>query len=115
MEVSCTGLGTWPCGQPRCALFRLWHQTHLWTVCNGVADVAGHLAALSATDVYRYLAQEHDATTAAVLLGMAAARRASLDAGTAKMLFLHVPARWRPHHRLANGSVCGAREGDGVP
>jgi hypothetical protein len=54
---------------------------------------AGHLAALSATDVYRYLAQEHDATTAAVLLGSAAAKRGSLDPAAAKMLFLHVPSR----------------------
>ncbi len=55
--------------------------------------MAGHLACLSSTDLYRYLSQEHDATTIGVLLGMAAAKRATLDATISKMLFLHIPAR----------------------
>lgn len=61
-----------------------------------VLHCAGHLAALSATDVYRYLAQEHAPTTVAVLLGMAAAKRGTLDPGATKMLFLHVPSRHPP-------------------
>lgn len=36
---------------------------------------AGHLSCLAATDLYRYLSQEHDATIIGVLLGMAAAKR----------------------------------------
>ena len=53
---------------------------------------AGHLSCLSATDLYRYLSQEHDATTVGVLLGMAASKRGTLDPVISKMLFLHVPA-----------------------
>ncbi|KAK9819157.1 hypothetical protein WJX81_007920 [Elliptochloris bilobata] len=55
--------------------------------------LTGHLACLSSTDLYRYLSQEHDATTIGVLLGMAAAKRATLDATISKMLFLHIPTR----------------------
>ena len=84
-------------------------------MCN--APRAGHLSCLAATDLYRYLSQEHDATIIGVLLGMAAAKRCashgavsclsvaacpcvvecacrrSQDAGTSKMLFLHLPTR----------------------
>ena len=62
-------------------------------VCFSMLPLAGQLACLSATDLYRYLSQEHEATTVGVLVGMAAARRGSQDPATAKMLFLHVPAR----------------------
>jgi hypothetical protein len=37
--------------------------------------ITGHLRALTNTDLYRYLVQEHDATTLGVLIGTAAARR----------------------------------------
>lgn len=57
---------------------------------------AGHLTCLAATDLYRYLSQEHDATTAGVLLGMAAAKRGTSDASISKMLFLHLPSRFPP-------------------
>lgn len=53
----------------------------------------GHLEVLAPPDVYRYLTQEHDATTVGVLLGMAAARRGTMDATVSKMLFLHIPTR----------------------
>ena len=52
----------------------------------------GHLTALTNTDLYRYLVQEHDATTVAALLGVAAARRGTARADAAKMCFLHLPA-----------------------
>lgn len=55
--------------------------------------LSGALAELSVPDVYDYLRQEHAATAIAVLLGMAAARRGSMDAAVYKMLFLHVPSR----------------------
>ena len=58
----------------------------------GVAD-AGHLRCLSATDLYRYLSQEHEATTVGLLVGMGAARAGTMDSTVAKMLFLHIPAR----------------------
>ncbi len=58
-----------------------------------LVTIAGHLSCLSATDLYRYLSQEHDATTVGVLLGMAASKRGTLDPVISKMLFLHVPAR----------------------
>ena len=44
-------------------------------------------------DLYTYLSQEHEATMLGVLLGMAAAKRGTMDAATSKMLFLHLPAR----------------------
>uniref|UniRef100_A0A1D2AC28 Uncharacterized protein n=1 Tax=Auxenochlorella protothecoides TaxID=3075 RepID=A0A1D2AC28_AUXPR len=55
--------------------------------------VAGHLGCLAATDLYRYLAQGHEATILAVLLGMAASRRGLRDAAVSKMLLLHLPSR----------------------
>jgi anaphase-promoting complex subunit 1 len=56
----------------------------------------GHLRILAATDVYRYLAQEHDVTTVGVLLGMAAAHHGTLNPVISKMLYLHIPARHPP-------------------
>lgn len=41
----------------------------------------------------RYLSDEHDPTTIAVLVGMAAQRRGSMDPTVTRMLFLHLPAR----------------------
>ena len=38
-----------------------------------------HLDVLAATDVYRYLSEEHEATTVGVLLGMSAAHRGTMD------------------------------------
>lgn len=55
--------------------------------------LTGQLSCLAATDLYRYLAQEHDATIISVLLGMSAAKRGSMDATISKMLFLHMPSR----------------------
>jgi anaphase-promoting complex subunit 1 len=45
-----------------------------------------HLGVLAATDVYRYLAQEHEATTVGVLLGMAAAHRGTMDPAISKVI-----------------------------
>ena len=39
------------------------------------------------------LSQEHEATMVGILLGLAVAKRGSMDGPTSKMLFLHVPAR----------------------
>ena len=55
--------------------------------------VAGQLDCLSATDLYMCLSQEHEATMVGVLLGVAVAKRGTMDGPTSKMLFLHVPAR----------------------
>ncbi|KAJ7525602.1 hypothetical protein O6H91_17G058400 [Diphasiastrum complanatum] len=55
-----------------------------------------HLGVLAATDVYRYLAQEHEATTVGILLGMASAYRGTMDPAISKMLYLHIPARHPP-------------------
>lgn len=57
-----------------------------------------HLGVLAATDVYRYLSQEHEATTVGVLLGMSAAHRGTMDPGISKMLYLHIPARHPPSY-----------------
>ena len=53
----------------------------------------GHLSRMTATDLYRYLAQEHEATTVAALIGVAAANRGTADPATARLCFLHLPAR----------------------
>ena len=57
----------------------------------------GGLACLTAADLYSYLSQHHDATTVALLLGMAAVKRGSLDLTASKMLCLHLPA-FLPSH-----------------
>ena len=43
------------------------------------------------SDLLEYLTQHHEATTAAILLGTATARRGSVDATLSKMLCLHIP------------------------
>ena len=53
----------------------------------------GHLSGLTATDLYRYLAQEHEATTVGTLLGVAASKLGTGDPATSRMCFLHVPTR----------------------
>jgi len=53
---------------------------------------AGLLNALTPADVLEYLAVAHLPTTVGILLGLAAGKRGSLDAGAAKALVLHVPA-----------------------
>jgi anaphase-promoting complex subunit 1 len=58
---------------------------------------AGHLDRLATPDLYRYLSFEHDATRIGLLLGMAAAKRASMDPRTSTSLFMHVPNR-HPQH-----------------
>ena len=53
----------------------------------------GHLSSLTATDLYRYLAQEHEATTIGTLLGVAASKIGTGDSATSRMCFLHLPTR----------------------
>ena len=53
----------------------------------------GHLSGLTATDLYRYLAQEHEATTIGTLLGVSASKIGTADPGTSRMCFLHLPTR----------------------
>ena len=55
--------------------------------------LTGHLRALTNTDMYRYLVQEHEATTVGVLIGTAAAHRGTMNPETSKMCFLHLPTR----------------------
>ncbi|GAX79204.1 hypothetical protein CEUSTIGMA_g6644.t1 [Chlamydomonas eustigma] len=50
------------------------------------------LSCLAWTDLYRYLSEQHDATTIGVLLGAAACHCGTSDARVSKMLLLHVPA-----------------------
>ncbi|KAJ0979367.1 hypothetical protein J5N97_014841 [Dioscorea zingiberensis] len=52
-----------------------------------------HLRVLTITDVYKYLAQEHDITTVGILLGMAASYRGTMHPAVSKMLYLHIPSR----------------------
>uniref|UniRef100_A0A1D1Y4T9 Anaphase-promoting complex subunit 1 n=2 Tax=Anthurium amnicola TaxID=1678845 RepID=A0A1D1Y4T9_9ARAE len=53
----------------------------------------GHLCVLTITDVYRYLAQEHETTTVGVLLGMAASYRGTMHPEISKILYVHIPSR----------------------
>jgi len=57
-----------------------------------LAACADQLSCLTATDVYRYMSQEHDATTMGLLLGMAAAKAGTMDPVVSKMLFMHAPS-----------------------
>lgn len=57
-----------------------------------VPACADQLSCLTATDVYRYMSQEHDATTMGLLLGMAAAKAGTMDPVVSKMLFMHAPS-----------------------
>jgi hypothetical protein len=56
--------------------------------------VTGHLRSLAATDLYRYLSQEHDATIIGILLGMSVAKRCLLQihANFCLSFAIHVPA-----------------------
>lgn len=51
----------------------------------------GHLSQLAVTDIFRYLSHRHSATTVGVLLGMAAAKRGTMDPNVSKMLVMHIP------------------------
>jgi len=53
----------------------------------------GHLSSLTATDLYRYLSQEHEATTVGTLIGVAASKLGTADPSTSRMCFLHLPTR----------------------
>ncbi|CAN6469882.1 unnamed protein product [Victoria cruziana] len=53
----------------------------------------GYLRVLIMTDVYQYLSQQHDITTAGILLGVAASFRGTMDPAISKMLYVHVPSR----------------------
>eukprot|EP00516_Mucochytrium_quahogii_P003269 CAMPEP_0203751382 /NCGR_PEP_ID=MMETSP0098-20131031/5463_1 /ASSEMBLY_ACC=CAM_ASM_000208 /TAXON_ID=96639 /ORGANISM=" , Strain NY0313808BC1" /LENGTH=2329 /DNA_ID=CAMNT_0050641079 /DNA_START=277 /DNA_END=7263 /DNA_ORIENTATION=+ len=52
----------------------------------------GHLGALTMADIYEYLAQGHDATTVAIMLGLSASKRATMAPTVSKMLCLHIPS-----------------------
>ena len=58
-----------------------------------VNSADSHLSRMTATDLYRYLALEHEATTVAALIGIATANRGTADPATARVCFLHLPAR----------------------
>jgi anaphase-promoting complex subunit 1 len=60
--------------------------------------LTGKLAALAPPDVYGYLKQEHDATTAALLVGLCATKRATQDQSVSKVCFLHLPAKHPPSY-----------------
>ncbi|KAF3336966.1 anaphase-promoting complex subunit 1 [Carex littledalei] len=53
----------------------------------------GHLKVLATTDAYRYLSEEHDVTSAGLLLGLAASNRGTMDPEISKTLNVHIPSR----------------------
>ena len=108
-------------GHLRCGTWHMCMASAFVATCHDSRDVnplfVVACSCLAATDLYRYLAQEHDATIIGVLLGMAASKRcppgmhawlravcvttdapravcrASQDATISKTLFLHLPTR----------------------
>ena len=56
----------------------------------------GLLPALHVTDLVHYLSMRHETTAVAILLGMSAARRGTMDATVHRMLTLHVPSLLPP-------------------
>ncbi|KAK7469621.1 hypothetical protein BaRGS_00036350 [Batillaria attramentaria] len=56
----------------------------------------GHLPNLDTLNVHDYLSKGHEMTTIGILLGLAAARRGSMDLATTKILGVHVPALLPP-------------------
>ena len=54
--------------------------------------LTGQLAQLASADLVWYLSQRHETTAVGVMLGMAAARRGSMDHTISKMLCMHILA-----------------------
>eukprot|EP00930_Biecheleria_cincta_P046160 TRINITY_DN31841_c0_g1_i1.p1 TRINITY_DN31841_c0_g1~~TRINITY_DN31841_c0_g1_i1.p1 ORF type:complete len:1337 (-),score=254.77 TRINITY_DN31841_c0_g1_i1:28-4038(-) len=52
----------------------------------------GCLKSLPIADCYKYLRLQHDTTSAAVILGMAASHISSMDAGLTRMCCVHIPS-----------------------
>ncbi|XP_075671418.1 anaphase-promoting complex subunit 1 isoform X2 [Castanea sativa] len=53
----------------------------------------GYLRVLNLTDIYQYYQQEHESTTAGIMLGLAASYRGTMQPGISKSLYLHIPSR----------------------
>ena len=58
--------------------------------------MTGLLNSLSLTKVFDYLSVGHELTSIALLIGMAATKKGSMDAGIAKLLSIHVPSLHPP-------------------
>ncbi|PVD25604.1 hypothetical protein C0Q70_13262 [Pomacea canaliculata] len=56
----------------------------------------GHLPNLNTLNVHDYLSKGHEMTTIGILLGLAAAKRGTMDLATTKVLSVHVPALLPP-------------------
>jgi len=52
----------------------------------------GHLRVMPVADCYKYLRSQHDTTSVAVILGMAASHVGSMDAGLTRMCCVHIPS-----------------------
>eukprot|EP00445_Apocalathium_hangoei_P043548 CAMPEP_0203973408 /NCGR_PEP_ID=MMETSP0359-20131031/99574_1 /ASSEMBLY_ACC=CAM_ASM_000338 /TAXON_ID=268821 /ORGANISM="Scrippsiella Hangoei, Strain SHTV-5" /LENGTH=2141 /DNA_ID=CAMNT_0050911563 /DNA_START=1 /DNA_END=6427 /DNA_ORIENTATION=- len=69
----------------------------------------GSLKVINEADCYKYLRLEHDATSVAVILGMAASHVSSMDAGLTRMCCVHIPSVY--HHldiEVASPVQCAA-------
>ncbi|CAL5412771.1 unnamed protein product [Camellia sinensis] len=53
----------------------------------------GLLHVLTITDIYQYYSQEHESTTAGLMLGLAASYRGTMQPAISKSLYVHIPAR----------------------
>ncbi|KAG6735069.1 hypothetical protein I3842_01G302100 [Carya illinoinensis] len=53
----------------------------------------GYLHVLNITDIYQYYNQEHESTTAGLMLGLAASYRGTMQPAISKSLYFHIPAQ----------------------
>ena len=65
--------------------------------------LSGELKTLSSPNQYRYLCQEHTAIMVALLMGLAASHRSTMDDATSRTLHMHIPARHQ--HQSVFGEV----------
>jgi hypothetical protein len=65
-------------------------HTHAGFLCG--LGLRGHLHSLPVADCYKYLRSQHDTTSVAVILGMAASHVGSMDAGLTRMCCVHIPS-----------------------
>ncbi|KAK9168101.1 hypothetical protein Syun_000241 [Stephania yunnanensis] len=53
----------------------------------------GHLRVLTVSDIYQYFLQEHESTTMAMMLGLAASYRGTMHPVISNSLYFHIPSR----------------------
>lgn len=65
-------------------------HSHAGFLCG--LGLRGYLKVLPVADCYKYLRPQHDATSVAIILGMAASSVGSMDTGLTRMCCVHIPS-----------------------